>query len=94
MGPAHDADPKVLHRAPHGSGPGYTPGTVLNQLQAIGPDGLPGTLFGLGDQTGTASIRFKRKGVQLLSWLPPGWIDPNSKGANDCWGYVSPSGRE
>jgi choice-of-anchor B domain-containing protein len=91
---AHDDDPKILHLLPPWSGPGHVPGSVLNNLLATTPGTPGGTMFGLGDETGTGSITFPRKGVQLLSWLPPEWIDPNSRGANDCWGYVSPSGRE
>ncbi len=91
---AHDDDPKIQHRVPPWTGPGHIPGTVLNNLLPKSPGQPGGSMFGLGGDTGTGTIRFPRKGVQLLSWLPPSWIDSSAAGANDCWGYVSPSGRE
>ncbi|HIF40744.1 MAG TPA: choice-of-anchor B family protein [Planctomycetes bacterium] len=91
---AHDDDLKVLDRRPPWSGPGHVPGTMLNKLRATTPGNAGGTLFGLGNQTGTGSITFPKQGVQLLSWMPVGWIDPASSLASDCWGYVSPAGRE
>ncbi|MEE9293403.1 MAG: choice-of-anchor B family protein [Phycisphaerae bacterium] len=46
----------------------------------------PGPLAGGG--------QFDALGVSLLSNLRPRDLDPRSSQANDCWGYVSPSGRE
>lgn len=45
------------------------------------------------DPSGSAPISFPRSGVSLLSWLPLNEFGNHSSGA-DCWGYVSPSGRE
>jgi|GEM_PF-2723061 choice-of-anchor B domain-containing protein len=39
------------------------------------------------------SLGFESENVQLKSWLPLGSLDGADSG-NDCWGYVSPSGRE
>jgi choice-of-anchor B domain-containing protein len=43
---------------------------------------------------GSPSETFESVGVQLRSWLTPADLDPAATEANDCWGYVSPSGRE
>ena len=37
---------------------------------------------------------FPAENVELLSWLSLDDLFPNLSNANDCWGYVSPSGRE
>ncbi len=37
---------------------------------------------------------FPASGVSLLSWVPINNFGGNHSSANDCWGYVSPSGRE
>jgi len=37
---------------------------------------------------------FPREGVRLLSWLPLGEFEGDPVSASDCWGYVSPGGRE
>ncbi len=39
------------------------------------------------------SLGFEASGVEVLSWLPLSEFGSFSSG-NDCWGYVSPSGRE
>ncbi|MDG1137655.1 MAG: choice-of-anchor B family protein, partial [Phycisphaerales bacterium] len=39
------------------------------------------------------SLGFASENVQLKSWLPLNELDSADSG-NDCWGYVSPSGRE
>ena len=41
-----------------------------------------------------AGTDFIAVGVDLLAWLPLGEFGPEHFLANDCWGYVSPSGRE
>jgi len=46
-----------------------------------------------GTQGGVAET-FTADGVQLLSWFPVTAIHPQATSGNDCWGYVSPSGRE
>jgi choice-of-anchor B domain-containing protein len=46
-----------------------------------------------GDSEKPPSIPFMANGVELLSWIPvPEFGSHNN--ANDCWGYVSESGRE
>jgi choice-of-anchor B domain-containing protein len=40
------------------------------------------------------SNMFPAQGVQLLSWLALPDLSPGASAGNDCWGYVSPSGRE
>jgi choice-of-anchor B domain-containing protein len=37
---------------------------------------------------------FPAVGVTLMSWLPLNNFPGNHSSGNDCWGYVSPSGRE
>lgn len=37
---------------------------------------------------------FPASGVTLLSWIPLNNFAGNHSSGNDCWGYVSPSGRE
>ena len=54
----------------------------------------PGKGWRLGDTGNDDRIAgFNSNGVQLLSWMPMSELD-GSSGANDCWGYTSPSGRE
>jgi choice-of-anchor B domain-containing protein len=43
---------------------------------------------------GGGSAGFTSSGISLLSWIPVTDFDPTFTGANDCWGYASPSGRE
>lgn len=43
---------------------------------------------------GVPAIEFPASGITLLSWVPLTQFDPLITSANDCWGYVSPSGRE
>ncbi len=52
------------------------------------PPGFGGAPFG------GPSVAFPSNGIQLLSWLLVTDFDPTMTSANDCWGYVSPSGRE
>jgi len=74
----HEDDPKILDRQPPLPGPGWRSATNL----AAGP-----TIQGLG------SGGFDANGVELMSWITLEDLD-NSANGNDCWGYVSPSGRE
>ena len=37
---------------------------------------------------------FPSENVELLAWIPLNKMPGNQLAANDCWGYVSPSGRE
>lgn len=50
----------------------------------------PGYDAGTG---GLPSIDFPRSGVNMLAWLPIHEFGEFAT-ANDCWGYISPSGRE
>ncbi|MFQ5489288.1 MAG: choice-of-anchor B family protein [Phycisphaerae bacterium] len=43
---------------------------------------------------GVPPIVFAQQGVNLMSWIPLVEFDPTVTSADDCWGYVSPSGRE
>lgn len=83
---AHDEDPKVLDQAPTFAGPGFAPGHVLT----AGSGSFFTGSAGLGDR----SIEFPSAGVTLLSWMTPGELAGDGVRLNDCWGYVSPSGRE
>jgi choice-of-anchor B domain-containing protein len=97
---AHDDDPKLLDRQAPYAGPGFRPGSFLAggsgagyanaQLQGFGSQAV---LTNLSDD----HIQYDSSGVELLSWLPLHELQGPSEAAftgNDCWGYVSPSGRE
>lgn len=43
---------------------------------------------------GVAGSEFTSSGVDLLSWFPATAFPGGNVSGNDCWGYVSPSGRE
>jgi len=43
---------------------------------------------------GSAPVDFPRAGIDLRSWISLSEFDPATNAANDCWGYVAPSGRE
>jgi len=43
---------------------------------------------------GTAAVAFPSAGIDLRSWISLPEFDPTTNAANDCWGYVAPSGRE
>jgi hypothetical protein len=45
-------------------------------------------------QGGSPPLPFPSFGVDLRSWIPVLDLDAGATGANDCWGYVSASGRE
>ena len=81
---AHDGDPKALDVQPAYSGPGFRPGAPFG----TGTGGDDHFLSG----GGAPPLEFESEGVTLLSWvtLP----EMAMGGGNDCWGYVSPSGRE
>ncbi|MFT7487144.1 MAG: choice-of-anchor B domain-containing protein, partial [Candidatus Paceibacteria bacterium] len=82
---AHDDDPKILDRQAPYSGPGYTRGALGN------PGAVGGTAF--GGSMGLGTNPFDSNGVELLAWIPLDQMGSPQSGA-DCWGYVSPSGRE
>ncbi|TDJ69595.1 MAG: choice-of-anchor B family protein [Planctomycetota bacterium] len=75
---AHDDDPKVLSLQRPYQGPGFQSAAAL----------VSG-----GGTTTLNGFSFPSTGVQLLSWLPLNMLGGGSS-ANDCWGYVAPSGRE
>lgn len=86
---AHDDDPKARNRVAPYAGTGFLRGGRASQpmLHATGPNGSVGP--------GTSSMPVVGQGVQLLSWLTLSDLGASSGVlANDCWGYVSPSGRE
>ncbi len=49
---------------------------------------------GSGDDSLPLTVDFPSSGMTLLSWLSIPDLAPGMTSANDCWGYVSPSGRE
>jgi len=48
----------------------------------------------LESEGGSPPVSFPSAGIDLRSWLPVTDFDAAATAANDCWGYVSPSGRE
>jgi choice-of-anchor B domain-containing protein len=48
----------------------------------------------LESQGGSTPVEFPSSEVALRSWIPVVDFDAAATAANDCWGYVSPSGRE
>jgi choice-of-anchor B domain-containing protein len=44
--------------------------------------------------SGEEYIAFDADGIHLRGWVPITAFPGNNTSANDCWGYVSPSGRE
>lgn len=48
----------------------------------------------LASQGGSPPVSFPSAGVTLGSWIAVTDFDASATAANDCWGYVSPSGRE
>ncbi|HRV82354.1 MAG TPA: choice-of-anchor B family protein, partial [Planctomycetota bacterium] len=77
---AHEDDPKILDRKAPVSSQGFR--RALPQGGVSVPAGV--TLAG---------TNFASNNVQLLAWIPLNLID-NSSSGNDCWGYVSGTGRE
>ncbi|MDF1839690.1 MAG: choice-of-anchor B family protein, partial [Planctomycetota bacterium] len=79
---AHEDDPKILDRVPPVHSEGFRRSVPQNALGSA-----------LGGSQVFQGTTFDSNGVQLLSWVPLNQID-NSQSGNDCWGYVSPTGRE
>lgn len=52
-----------------------------------------GPVYRAGDDNRDVD-QFKSDNVKLLSWLPLNAFEGEHNSGNDCWGYVSPSGRE
>ncbi len=80
----HDDDPKLLDTKLPYRGEGYRRNQSL-LVPSLGGAGLP--------PSDGLAFNFPSFRVSLLSWLPLPEIGGTSTG-NDCWGYVSPSGRE
>ncbi|MEM7244551.1 MAG: choice-of-anchor B family protein [Acidobacteriota bacterium] len=51
---------------------------------------------GIGYRRGLSAhgVEFDSEGIILHAWLTLDELSPGVSGGNDCWGYVSPSGRE
>ncbi|GAB4382942.1 MAG: hypothetical protein Kow0022_01540 [Phycisphaerales bacterium] len=54
---------------------------------------VPGPVWRLGDGNERGG-GFNAAGITLMSWLPLNNFPGGHGSGNDCWGYVSPSGRE
>ena len=67
------------------------PKARYRQAPVTGPGFRASSPTGPGGPQGSAG--FDADGVQLEAWLPLNQLDGSGSG-NDCWGYVSPSGRE
>jgi len=78
--PLHDDDPKLLDRRP---------AVEARAFRAVARSTASGAVA-----VDSPDIQFPKSGLTLLSWLPVGEFGGNHSNANDCWGYVSPSGRE
>jgi choice-of-anchor B domain-containing protein len=64
-------------------------------LRTSGRDAQGNALAVLGPDTSFAPpITFSASSVQLMSWVTLPEFAPATKSGNDCWGYVSGSGRE
>jgi len=62
-------------------------------LDHTGP--RPGDLYRAADGPMAGSApEFESEGIRLLSWFPLNTLPGDPSSANDCWGYVAPSGRE
>lgn len=85
---AHDDDPKVLDRQPAVKGTGYR---RVNDLVA---NGALGAAAGATQLAVNSNQGFPGSGFVLESWLTLGDLGNETDTGNDCWGYVSPSGRE
>ena len=48
----------------------------------------------LESEGGGVAVDFPSSGIDLRSWISLPEFDPETVSANDCWGYVAPSGRE
>ena len=77
---AHPDDPKGLVKRVAYKGPGYRAGAVVStDTYTAAPEG--------------PALGFPASGIELQSWLTLAELNGGTSG-NDCWGYVSPSGRE
>lgn len=62
-------------------------------LHRLPPVQAPAWRADVDGGTGTAG-GFDASGMTLMSWLPLSSLDAGAQSGSDCWGYVSPSGRE
>jgi choice-of-anchor B domain-containing protein len=101
---AHDDDPKLLDkqgpylgqgfRAAWAGQPAARTGAVHARLRSTTGAGGQ-TIAMLGPDTSfTPPVDFASSGAQLLSWMPLPEFGASMTNGNDCWGYVSPGGRE
>jgi len=96
---AHDEDwRKLADRRPPYTGPGYTGGKPLRPIPVTGAaKAAKGDKAGEGGAGGAGGGKidgtYDALNVELLSHLTLGDLNGGSNAA-DCWGYVSPSGRE
>ena len=75
----HEDDPKVRDRVPAHPGTGF-----LESRSRVA-----------GAGSNAAALGFPAQGAELHSWLTIGDMGGfSNETGNDCWGYVSPSGRE
>ena len=94
---AHDDDPKILDRQMPYAGPGYRPAAYVSGGSLAAPANASASAVGGTTLLSTLShghVEFESSGVQLLSWMPLSVLGGGALSGNDCWGYVSPSGRE
>ena len=78
---AHDDDPKRIGRKAPTQGPIWRRNAIAN-LQGGGSGGSQN------------SLGFDSQDVQLMSWIPLNNFGTGASTGADCWGYISPSGRE
>jgi choice-of-anchor B domain-containing protein len=51
-------------------------------------------IYRQGDDDHLLAQQFESSNIELLSWIPLNHFAGSQQSGNDCWGYVSPSGRE
>lgn len=78
---SHEDDPKWQGREAPVQGPIWR------------ADGVSGDGGVAGGSTG-GGAEFDRSGAALLSWFPLNTLSASATSGNDCWGYVTPQGRE
>ncbi len=94
---AHEDDPKILDFHGPIAGQGFRPAAFTSGGSLAPMPGLSGSQIGsqaLITELSDGHVTFPSSGVQLLSWLPLKDLEATAVSGNDCWGYVSPSGRE
>jgi len=90
---AHPDDPKVRDRQERVEGPGWRAAEhrPSERRNAVPEESEP--MSGFGGEPGEGGPMFESLNVTLESWLTLSELG-NASSGNDCWGYVSPSGRE